>query len=733
MNIVDIALYESQNTNGADFSLALEVRERLEHSEYWTSRTKANGKWISGITCPACGKPEAYAHSSSPLVIMCHRGNNCYSKTKTLQLFPDIITQIEERYPATEADPDAPARQYLISRGLSKSLKGLDFRYWKETRPGEGGAVMFPVSEEVFNGRLFNPKGKGKSHNKGRTTGLFWKHPALEYRMDEETFVTEGIIDALSIIDMGFQAISVLSAGQNPAGIDFSSIGKIVFAFDNNLAGWRALKNWKRFHPDAGAIMPEIGDWNDLLIVNHEDAGRLFKTKRGDYEKLCENIELKIEAEQLRLEIDKELDAINQDHAVVMVGGKCLIMREYIDPAFGRRDIAFSSVGDFRSYQENRRVQNPEGGRGKRKTTSYADIWMKSPKRRQYEGIVFNPGSDVPGYYNLWKGFCIEPKKGDWHLFENHIFNNIVNGDLEHFEWVMAWLARLVQAPGGERPGTAIVMKGKRGTGKGCFVSQFREIFGPHFLQINNQKMLTGRFNQHLKDALLVFCDEGFFAGSKSEEGVLKGLITEETHMIEPKGKDAFQVKNHVNLIMASNNDWVIPAGLEERRFFVTEVSSQHMQDRAYFKAIWGQMNNGGRAALLYDLLDMDISGKDLRTAPKTKALLRQIEESMTLVQQYWYQNLTQGENISGTGTWYSWLETARLYEDFIKFADTVGGRRFIPNLNAFIRSLKTSCPAISRQRGTDIDRKWGYFIPGLEHCREEFEQMINFKVDWDE
>ena len=44
-------------------------------------------------------------------------------------------------------------------------------------------------------------------------------------------------------------------------------------------------------------------------------------------------------------------------------------------------------------------------------------------------------------------------------------------------------------------------------------------------------------------------------------------MITEEDRIIEPKGKDAFQVKNFIRLMIASNKSWVVPTELEDRRF----------------------------------------------------------------------------------------------------------------------------------------------------------------------
>ena len=140
--------------------------------------------------------------------------------------------------------------------------------------------------------------------------------------------------------------------------------------------------------------------------------------------------------------------------------------------------------------------------------------------------------------YNLWRGFGVRARPGKWDLFKNHIFEVIADKDPAVHRYIMAWMAHLIQHPGGPRPGTSIVLRGKQGTGKGIFVNHFGKLLGPHYLQVFHQSQITGKFNVHLKDALLVNADEAFWAGDKKAEGVIKGLITEPMIPIEPKGKD---------------------------------------------------------------------------------------------------------------------------------------------------------------------------------------------------
>src|SRR5262245_4418173 len=114
-------------------------------------------------------------------------------------------------------------------------------------------------------------------------------------------------------------------------------------------------------------------------------------------------------------------------------------------------------------------------------------------------------------------------------------------------------------------------MRGAEGTGKGMLTKQFGRIFGYHFRHVMHAKHLTCHFNAHLQACSLLYADESFFAGDRSHESILKGLITEETILVEPKGVDTFSIRNCLHIILSSNERWVIPAGSDARRFFVLD------------------------------------------------------------------------------------------------------------------------------------------------------------------
>ncbi|EOB7984982.1 primase-helicase family protein [Pseudomonas aeruginosa] len=184
-------------------------------------------------------------------------------------------------------------------------------------------------------------------------------------------------------------------------------------------------------------------------------------------------------------------------------------------------------------------------------------------------------------------------------------------------------MARTAQHP--DSPGeVAIVLRGQRGTGKSFFAKTFGNLFGRHFMQVSDPKHLVGSFNAHLRDCVVLFGDEAFYAGDKKHEGVLKTIITEETLVVEGKGVDAEICPNFLHVLMASNSDWVVPAGEFERRFFVLDVGSDHRQDREYFRELKKSMDEGGSENLLHFLLTYDLSSYEVRAVPATKALEEQ-------------------------------------------------------------------------------------------------------------
>ena len=251
-------------------------------------------------------------------------------------------------------------------------------------------------------------------------------------------------------------------------------------------------------------------------------------------------------------------------------------------------------------------------------------------------------------YFGLGAAPIREPNNTDLiQPYLDHIERIICNGDTTCYEYVLNWLAHLVQKPH-EKPEVAIILKAGQGTGKGTFVEPIGKIIGAHYLHATKSEHVLGRFNVLLENKILIFADE-FFAGSKKNTDFLKSLITEDTATIERKGIDSITVPSFSRLIMASNHDNIVKIEKDERRYLYLEVSEDRKQDFAYFKALKHTLSQPSfTGELLQFLLDRDIKAFNPRQVPHTEALQAQKLDNLEPLEQWLYYALQTGDLING-------------------------------------------------------------------------------------
>ena len=323
--------------------------------------------------------------------------------------------------------------------------------------------------------------------------------------------------------------------------------------------------------------------------------------------------------------VDPWLRKLNEHYAVILnIGGKCRVVEEIVDSALNRSRLTRLTFEDFSNAYRNHEIIVGTDRKNNPKTMPVGKWWLDHPQRRQFRTIVFAPAQEVADAYNLWQGFGFDALPGNLHeSFLKHIHDNVCESNEEYYEYLLGWMARVVQRP--NEPGeVAIVLRGGKGVGKSFFAKQFGKLFGRHFLEISNPLHLVGNFNSHLRDTVVLFADEAFYAGDKKQLPILKHLITSDTLMVEAKGVDPVNAANFVHVIMASNDDHVVQATQDERRFFVLNVGAERQQQIGYFQQIASDLENGGYASLLHFMLSYDISRYEVRTVPQTHALREQ-------------------------------------------------------------------------------------------------------------
>lgn len=436
--------------------------------------------------------------------------------------------------------------------------------------------------------------------------------------------------------------------------------------------------------------------------------------------------------------VPPEILELNKKHAALMLGGKFCVMNEVRNPGERFASFTFSTPKDFQNRYSNQKLFVGDH------VQRLGHAWLNHPARRQYEGIVFEPGGAPNTFFNLWQGFPISPREGSCQLYLDHIRDNIAGADETLSDYILNFMADAIQNPA-TRPGVALVLRGEQGVGKGMFAKHFGALFDPHYVQVSNSRHLLGNFNAVLQDKLVVFADEAFWAGDKQAEGVLKALVTEDMNIIEQKGKDAFTVKNYIRLIVASNSEWVVPAGPSERRFCVIDAQSTRIQDHGYFQAIEEEMRGGGLEALMYFLLHRDLSSVNLRILPKTAALQDQKIHSMDVIEKWWLDCLMSG-SIDPVLDWETPIETDRVFKALsdhssqagfkVHASQTMVGKKLRKLVGGDIHKRRPTVKKMNMQERMAGDypyRSYTYTFPPLADCRKHFDKVMGFKTEWPE
>jgi hypothetical protein len=569
--------------------------------------------------------------------------------------------------------------------------------------------------------------------------------------------ITEGELKAACLTKHGYRALALggVDAWRSrrrmmeflPELEAFQWIGRDVFlCFDSDIREKREVR--RALHGLARELIQRGGNVREIELPTLAD---LPKTGADDYlvregvdafAKLVEAAAPAIVVDEANLDATTFVDWANERMAVVSLGGSVRILEEGTDPESGLPTETFRRKEDAMLLHANRFYADANNA-----PRAVLPAWFTHPKRRTYDGVVFAPegvenlrAREGRRFYNLWKGFRVEPEPGDWSAFDEHLRVNVCRGDVGLYRWLIAWMAHIVQRPW-EKTGVAVVLRGLRGTGKSKVGERLGGLFHPdHYLAVAQERHLLGNFNSHMQGKILIQGEESFWAGDKKAEGILKDMITGERSRLELKNVDVTTIRNLVNLLITSNESWVVPAALDERRFAVFEVGEARMQDRDFFGRIDREFEAGGAGGFLFDLLSLDLAAyPDPRRAPRTPGLADQKLQNLDALGRFWFECLVSGR-IGDVGSLEQWPDDlavdvfTRRYQNWradhrVKRPGPTDG----PHIG---RELRKVCPGLGTGRATRAnnrgERPYEFRFPPLAECRREFERAIGGGIDWE-
>ena len=165
------------------------------------------------------------------------------------------------------------------------------------------------------------------------------------------------------------------------------------------------------------------------------------------------------------------------------------------------------------------------------------------------------------------------------HALNQPSTDSTVSREYEHF---LDWLAFIVQAR--ERTGTAWLLHGTQGTGKGVLLHNIlAPLVGESNISVINMKTMAERFTDMLDDKVLIGLDEIKREDFVKHPGLmnrLKNLITEETVASRKFHNAPRKTMNYMNFILTSNEQVPIEIPANDRRFNVAFSQPQPLRVR---------------------------------------------------------------------------------------------------------------------------------------------------------
>jgi Mesyanzhinovviridae DNA primase len=197
--------------------------------------------------------------------------------------------------------------------------------------------------------------------------------------------------------------------------------------------------------------------------------------------------------------------------------------------------------------------------------------------------------------------------------------------------------------------------------------------------------------------------------------------------MIEPKFFDATMNKNRLHIIMASNADWVVPASIDDRRFAVFDVSDKYRNDKSYFEPLYVEMEQGGIAAMMYDLLALDLGTWHPRyEVPQTQALGDQKIHSLSAEDEWWLGLLQAGDLPGPAHKNNPWLAQSQA---LLEHANKMFRMRYCTEHRLGRMLKKYGCDRNSDWR---INGKRAWQFPPLKEARAAWDKKLGLETAWE-
>lgn len=162
----------------------------------------------------------------------------------------------------------------------------------------------------------------------------------------------------------------------------------------------------------------------------------------------------------------------------------------------------------------------------------------------------------------------------------NKIIDHVLGNDMATLDHFYNWLSTIVQFK--TRAGTAWVLQGTQGTGKGLLMHNIlTPLFGYENVAAKRMEELESQFTEFMENKFIVFIDEIEAGKSLYHAKVtakLKNLIVEPMISIRNMYRPAYLAPNFASMIFASNKPSSVEVAPDDRRFNVGGYQENKLQ-----------------------------------------------------------------------------------------------------------------------------------------------------------
>src|SRR5690606_25829452 len=216
----------------------------------------------------------------------------------------------------------------------------------------------------------------------------------------------------------------------------------------------------------------------------------------------------------------------------------------------------------------------------------------------------------------------------------NRLLDRLFGDEKEARRWFEQWVAYPFQYPG-TKLRTAVVIWGRtQGTGKSLLGFTIGDLYGVNYVKIGDKELEDTTFNAWQANRQFAFGDDITGQASRKLANRLKVMVTSETLTINEKYINPYTLRDCINYMFTSNHADAFYMEEGDRRYFIHEVVADRLPPEFYRPYDAWRRSTEGRQALMYHLMNLDLTGFDpMAAAMETVSKIEMIENTRTDVE----------------------------------------------------------------------------------------------------